>query len=329
MRPLFGAVAAATLASAAGTAHAAASDGCAEFRSINSDVAALAADYERQSNEAQSDPRLVWSAASAYRCAAQDQATDAQRCIQVGQAKALYDKFGDIVAPSQAKALKRELTDAKRAAETLRSTHAEPCATLALQTAKAGQAGTAAQLFESVYTLTPRPLLLYNAARACELGGLPNEAAVYYMAYLALPIPWRDRRDAVGKLVLIQRTLATDTGDLIKRAEKDASNAYQWSQQASAAAGNAQKQAAAAQQLATSADQRARAAEQHATQAESRAQAAESRATSAESRSQSAVDRATAAEQAWRQLSTRLAAAEAQIRELQNQLARQPQPRQP
>lgn len=331
------------------TAHAAPPDVCADLRAVNPDVAALAGEYERQGNENPQDPKLIWFAASAYRCAAQEQSAPAQRCIQVGQAKALYDKFAD--AAASAKTLKKELADAKRTADALRTTHAEPCATLALQTAKAGQAGSAAQLFESVYILTPRPLLLFNAARACELGGLPNEAAVYYMAYLALPLPWRDRRDAVAKLVQIQRTLASDTGDLLKRAEQTATNAYQWAQQANSTAANAQKQATAAQQLAAGAEQRARNAEQRAgqaeqragqaeqraaqadqraqstehraAQAESRAQANESRSQSAAERAQSASDRAAQAEQAVRILAQRLAAAEAQIRDLQNQLAGQ------
>ncbi|MBI5611344.1 MAG: hypothetical protein HY902_20900 [Deltaproteobacteria bacterium] len=333
----------------AAPAQAATPDLCVDLKAANPELAALASEYERQSNENPQDAKLIWLAASAYRCAAQEQSAPAQRCIQVGQAKALYDKFADTAG--SAKALKRELTDAKRTAEALRAGHAEPCATLALQTAKAGQAGAAAQLFESVYILTPRPLLLFNAARACELGGLPNEAAVYYMAYLALPLPWRDRRDAVAKLVQIQRTLASDTGDLLKRAEQTATNAYQWAQQANATAGNAQKQAAAAQQTANGADQRARAAEQRAGQAEQRAgqaeqraaqadqraqstehraaqaetrvQAGESRSQTAADRAQSASDRAAQAELAVRQMAQRLAAAEAEIRDLRNQLAAQ------
>ncbi len=337
------------LLGAASTAQAAPPDVCAELKAANPDLAALGSDYERQGNENPQDPKLVWYAASAYRCAAQEQSAAPQQCIQVGQAKALYDKFVDAAAST--KTLKRELADAKRTADALRATHAEPCATLALQTAKAGQAGAAAQLFESVYILTPRPLLLFNAARACELGGLPNEAAVYYMAYLALPLPWRDRRDAVAKLVQIQRTLASDTGDLLKRAEQTATNAYQWAQQANATAADAQRQATSAQQTAAGADQRARSAEQRAAQAEQRAtqaeqraaqtdqraqstehraaqaesrvQAAESRSQSAAERAQSANDRAAQAEQLARQLAQRLAAAEAQIRELQEQLANQ------
>lgn len=322
-----------------------AADVCATDGAPGQDPIATATALEHQQQVNPGDIRSLWSAASVLRCSLPNVEDMAERCLRAGTSKALYDKFLDEAAGPAGRSFKREIAEARKSGEQLRGAYAESCAELALRAAKDGQHGPAAQLYESVFVLTYRPLLLFNAGRACELGSLWSEAAVYYTAYLALPIPWRDRRDAVGKLVQIQRRLASDTGDLVRKAEQLALAAQQGAQQAGSLAQSALQQAKAADQRAQYADQRAQGATQLAQQADQRAQSAtqlaqsagqkaqsaesrayatEQRLAPAESRARQAEERAAQAQRQVQDLQQRLAGAEQEIRALQNALGSQP-----
>ncbi len=257
-----------------------------------------------------------WAAASVLRCTAAMAGDPVQKCLRAGHAKALYDKFDDTAnSQGKSKLWKMELADAKKSSAALVAEHAVSCVQLGKQQAQNGQHGQAANLYEAAYMLVPKPVLLYNAARACELGNLWQEAAVFYTAYMALPGPWRDRRDAVNKLVGIQRRLASDTGDLVKNAQVAAETAKQTAARAEAAAGQAQHQARTADQRAQGAEQRAALAEQRAQQAELLAKQADSRAQQAEAKAKQA--EATAADAQRKAQLAEQRAADAQMRAVQ------------
>lgn len=257
--------------------------------------------YEELYDADPANPLPLWQAATVLRCTLDASATPAAQCLQAGDAKSLYDKFADVTASLGAsKAHKAQLSDSGKQGKKLSADFAVSCAALARETLKAGQSGPAALLYEAVYVLTYKPNLLYNAARACEMGALWMQAAVYFTAYLALPAPWRDRKDAVQKLVEIQQRLASDTGGqvrlaidaanrattLAERGERMAQAAQRLAQdtagkadQALARAGGAETRAVRAEQQALEARQQAMRAEETAKTADSRGAWAQNRAT--------------------------------------------------
>lgn len=240
--------------------------------------------------------RALWLAGTVLRCGLNSGLDGATVCAMAGRSRVLYAKFAEVAAAAPNKP-KKELADAGKAMAGLSRDYAVQCFDVAKSARASNDYGLAAQIFEAIYELTDKPAQLYNAARACELGSLWNEAAVYYTAYLALPGPWLDRRDAVAKLVGIQRRLASDAGDLVKQAQNAADGAKWAAQKADANASNAGAQAKAADQRAGNAEYRAQQAEQRAQQAEQRAQQADARAQQADQRAASAEAKARQAEQ--------------------------------
>lgn len=257
--------------------------------------------YEDLYDADPANPLPLWQAATVLRCTLANSVAPAAQCLQAGDAKSLYDKFADVTASLGAsKAYKAQLADTNKQGKKLTTDFAVSCAALARETLKQGQSGPAALLYEAVYVLTYKPNLLYNAARACEMGALWMQAAVYFTAYLALPAPWRDRKDAVQKLVEIQQRLASDTGGqvrlaidaasrattLAERGERMAQAAQKLAQdtaskadQALARAGNAETRSARAEQQALEARQQALRAEETARTADTRGAWAQNRAT--------------------------------------------------
>lgn len=291
-----------------------AADTCA---SVSAEVgggepAGLAQLLENQSQTGGNGPRPLWQAATVLRCSLPSVADQAPRCLRAAQAKSMYDKF--VQDSDGLRALKRERSDAQKSASQLGVDHGETCAALALQQAKSAQHDGAARLFEAVYVLTYRPLSLFNAARASELGAQWAEAEVYYTAYLALPIPWRDRRDAVSKLIEIQRRIAADAGNLVQRAQQTATDAKTFAQRADLQSAAALAQAKAAEGRAVTAEQRAQQGDARAQQAVQVAQTAETRALQAEQRAQSSEARAQSAEAAVQRGQEQLRAAVEQVR---------------
>jgi hypothetical protein len=323
------------------------------------DPTVLAQHLENESLKGSGGLRPAWLAATVLRCSLPTVADQAPRCLRAAQAKSLYDKF--VEDSDGIKALKRERSDAQKSARLLSGDHGETCAALALQQAKASQHDMAARLFEAVFVLTYRPLPLFNAARASELGAKWAEAEVYYTAYLALPIPWRDRREAVAKLIEIQRRLAADAGDMVQRAQQTASDARVAAQRAEGQAANAlqqasfavgqahkaigqsqqafaraegaetranqgQQQSQQAVQSAQSAEQRALQAEQRAAQSEQRAAKAESLLKTAQQQADAAVQQARAAEARANEAIQHAAAAQARLADLERWLRTQQRP---
>ena len=278
----------------------AAADACMAVleQAAGKDPVALAAEFEKQYGSDFSDVRPLWAAATLLRCSAVSMTDAALQCATAGRARALYVKFDDAATAKGAKPWKKELADAKKTIGVLTTTYATGCVQAAHAAKNANQHEQAANLFEATYQLTDKAVHLYNAARVCELGKLRNEAVVFYTAYLALPGPWLDRRDAVGKLVQLQRQLATDAGDLVRQAQQSADLARSSAQRAEQTAVLAQQQAKAADQRALSAETKAVQADQRAQKAETRASDAEQRAAGAEARAISADARARSAETA-------------------------------
>lgn len=255
--------------------------------------------YEQLYENDPSNPLPLWQAATVLRCALPEATSAPAQCLQAGDAKSLYDKFADVTQSLNAtKQYKAQLGDTSKQTKKITADLAVGCAAMARETLKSGQAAPAALLYESVYVLTYKPNLLYNAARACEIGGVWQQAAVYFTAYLALPAPWRDRKDAVQKLVEIQQRLASDTGgqvrlaidaatragSLAERAERMAQAAQKLSQDTVGKADQALAKAMSAETRAARADQQSLEAKQQALRAEDVAKTADTRAAWAQNR---------------------------------------------
>ncbi len=348
MRNLWMAIALFGLVARPGVA-AAATDACAPVlaEAAGKDPVQLATEFEKQFSGDTSELRPLWAAATLLRCSAASMKDAGAQCATAGRARALYSKFEDAAQARGPKPWKKELADAKKSAAALTTAYAESCAKAAHAAKNAGQHEAAANLFEATYQLTDKALHLYNAARVCELGKLRNEAVVFYTAYLALPGPWLDRRDAVTKLVQLQRQLASDTSDQVRqaqtvadaaraagqRAESLAAQASSQARSAETRASQAESRAAQAEQRANAADQRAQAAERKASDAEARVAQAESRVRAAESAAAEAGRKANEAHQRAQQAATqaqqasqRAEAAEAQLRQALESLRQQPEP---
>lgn len=245
--------------------------------------------YENEYFNSPGNARPLWMAATARRCSLLATTDPQARCLIGGEAKSLYDKFTQTaVTLSQGGAVKKELADAKKFAGLLSRELSITCVEQAKVARQGKDFGLAAQLFEAAYVLTYKPNLLYNAARSCEDGQLWMEAEVYFTAYLSLDAAWRDRREAVKKLVDIQRRLASDTGGQLaaarqtaERAEATARAAQGQANRAEGLASNAQQTALAAQAAAQNAKQRAEYADTRANQAQQSAAEAQSSAASA------------------------------------------------
>jgi hypothetical protein len=274
-----------------------------------------------------SDPLPLWKAATVLRCALPAMTAIAPVCLQAGDAKSLYDKFRDSVGGlGLGKTYKSQNADATKQGKALAGKYAVDCVATARETLKANQPGKAALLYESAYVLTYKPNLLYNAARACEIGKLWMQAAVYFTAYLSLEAPWRDRKDAVQKLVEIQQRLASDTGGQVRIAV-DAANA------ATMLAERAERQAQAAQRLSQDAAQKADVAQNRAGQAEVRAQRGEQLALEAKQQSfraeetaKTADSRAAQAQSKSLEYKTRLETVERQVYDILRREAERPPP---
>ncbi|MBM4341923.1 MAG: hypothetical protein FJ100_00900 [Deltaproteobacteria bacterium] len=307
----------------------------------------LAGEFEKQFSGDTSELRPLWAAATLLRCSAAAMSDAGTQCATAGRARALYSKFDEAAQARGPKPWKKELADARKSADALTLAYAASCAKAAHAAKNAGQHEAAANLFEATYQLTDKAVHLYNAARVCELGKLRNEAVVFYTAYLALPGPWLDRRDAVTKLVQLQRQLASDTSDQVRQAQQLAEAARAAAQRAEALASQAQSQARAAEtravaaetravesnQRAQAADQRSQAADRRATEAETRVAQAESRVRTAESAAADAGRRAAEAQQRAQQAAAqaqqaaqRAETAEAQLRQALDTLRQQQEP---
>ena len=216
--------------------------------------------------------RPLWQAATVRRCSLLVTTEPQARCLIGGEAKSLYDKFvQSAVSLNQASSVKKELADAKKFNALLTGELSMTCVEQAKAARQVKNFGLAAQLSEAAYVLTYKPNQLYNAARSCEDGQLWMEAEVYFTAYLSLDAAWRDRRDAVKKLVDIQRRLASDTGGQLAAARQSAERAEATAKAALSQAGRAETQAYGAAQNASAAQSTAQSAKQRAESADSRA----------------------------------------------------------
>lgn len=228
--------------------------------------------------------RPLWQAATVRRCSLVMTTEPQARCLIGGEAKSLYDKFIQTTSTlNQAGAVKKELADAKKFAALLTNELSMTCVEQAKAARQVKNFGLAAQLFEAAYVLTYKPNQLYNAARSCEDGQLWMEAEVYFTAYLSLDAAWRDRREAVKKLVDIQRRLASDTGGQLAAARQSAERAEAIAKSAQSQASRAEGQAYSASQAASTATSTAQAAKQRAEYADTRASQAQQSAAEAQS----------------------------------------------
>lgn len=311
---------------------------------------ALARSLEGDYLASPGNPKPLWQAATARRCSLLATTEPQARCLIGGEAKSLYDKFTQSTQGlGQTGSYKKELSDTKKFAGLLAAELSLTCVEQAKVARQHKQFGLAAQLFEAAYVLTYKPNQLYNAARSCEDGELWMEAEVYFTAYLSLDAAWRDRRDAVKKLVDIQRRLASDTGGQVAaarqaaeraeatakiaqsqsaRAESQVQGAVAQSQAAARSAADANSVALNARQRAEGAEQRAGQAQQYAQQAQQiaaeaqrSAQDASRRSVAAEQQGKSADQRATDARTAVLTLNSRMQAVERELYELRTLLS--------
>ncbi len=245
--------------------------------------------HENEYFSSPGNARPLWLAATTRRCSLLVTTEPQARCLIGGEAKSLYDKFSQTaVTLNQGGAVKKELADAKKFAALLASELSMTCVEQAKVARQVKNYGLAAQLFEAAYVLTYKPNQLYNAARSCEDGQLWMEAEVYFTAYLSLDAAWRDRRDAVKKLVDIQRRLASDTGGQLAAARQTAERAEATAKYAQAQANRAEGQAVNAAQTAAAAQATAQNAKQRAEYADTRANQAQQSAADAQSSASSA-----------------------------------------
>lgn len=255
---------------------------CAAVLSGEAAADALARGLESDYLASPGNPKPLWQAATARRCSLLATTDPQARCQIGGEAKSLYDKFAQTVQGlGQSGAFRRELGDTRKYAALLANELSLTCVEQAKVARQQKQFGLAAQLFEAAYVLTYKPNQLYNAARSCEDGELWMEAEVYFTAYLSLDAAWRDRRDAVKKLVDIQRRLASDTGGQVAAARQAADRAESLAKQA-------QGQSSRAEGLVQNAVVQAQAAARNASDALSQSQAARQRAEAAEAKATSA-----------------------------------------
>lgn len=311
---------------------------------------ALARTLESEYLASPGNPKPLWQAATARRCSLLATAEPQARCLIGGEAKSLYDKFSQTAQGlGQSGSFKKELGDTRKYAGLLASELSLTCVEQAKVARQQKQFGLAAQLFEAAYVLTYKPNQLYNAARSCEDGELWMEAEVYFTAYLSLDAAWRDRRDAVKKLVDIQRRLASDTGGQVAaarqaaeraemmaktaqgqsaRAESQVQSAVSQAQTAARNAADATSVALSARQRAESADAKSNNAQQYAQQAHQTAgeasrtaQDASRRASAADQQAKTADQRATDARTAVLTLNGRMQAVEREVYELRTLLS--------
>lgn len=252
---------------------------CATVLSGETPPEPLARALESEYLASPGNPKPLWQAATARRCSLLATAEPQARCLIGGEAKSLYDKFAQSAQVlGQSGSFKKELGDTRKYAGLLAAELSLTCVEQAKVARQQKQFGLAAQLFEAAYVLTYKPNQLYNAGRSCEDGELWMEAEVYFTAYLSLDAAWRDRRDAVKKLVDIQRRLASDTGGQVAAARQAAERAEMMAK-------NAQGQSARAESQVQSAVSQAQIAAKNATDATSVALSARQRAESADAKS--------------------------------------------